>query len=125
MTIFDHYYFSIFNTFKQRFKQKANTIALFYISFLQIAILFVSGAFLITFLSKMNVNTPSTNKVIAFFVIGALSIHIKNWLKYNGKTRMVLKAKRNREKVKDASLLLLFIIPIVCIALGFIVLKSF
>jgi len=121
MTIFDHYYFSVFNTFKQRYKKKAT---LFYISFLQIAILFVSGAFLITFLSKMNINTPSNNKIIAFFVIGALSIHIKNWLKYNGKTRMVLKAKRNRKKVTDTKLWLLLLLPIVCIILGIIILKG-
>jgi len=125
MTIFDRYFISVFNAFKTTFKQKANTIALFYISLLQIAILFVSGVFFITFLNQMNVKTPSTSKVITVFVMVAVAIHIKNWLKYNGKTRMVLKAKLNRKKAKDASLPLLFSLPIACIVLGFILLKSF
>lgn len=123
MTTFDQFFFAIFSAFKPKFKQKANSIALFYISILQIALLFVIGAFLVTFLSKMHVKTMSTSKMWTLFIIFSIIIHLKNWMKYNGKSRKVLNAKFNKSKNSyNTSILLL--LPIGCIILGLILLKS-
>ncbi|UAB76636.1 hypothetical protein [Mesoflavibacter sp. SCSIO 43206] len=124
MTTFDQFFFAIFSAFKPKFKQKANSIALFYISILQIALLFVIGAFLVTFLSKMHVKTMSTSSMWTLFIIFSIIIHLKNWMKYNGKSRKVLNAKFNKSKNSyNTSILLL--LPIGCIILGLILLKSF
>ena len=124
MTTFDQFFFAIFSAFKPEFKQKANSIALFYISILQIALLFVIGAFLVTFLSKMHVKTMSTSSMWTLFIIFSIIIHLKNWMKYNGKSRKVLNAKFNKSKNSyNTSILLL--LPIGCIILGLILLKSF
>ncbi|WP_417557366.1 hypothetical protein [Mesoflavibacter zeaxanthinifaciens] len=124
MTTFDQFFFAIFSAFKPKFKQKANSIALFYISILQIALLFVIGAFLVTFLSKMHVKTMSTSSMWTLFIIFSIIIHLKNWMKYNGKSRKVLNAKSNKSKNSyNTSILLL--LPIGCIILGLILLKSF
>ncbi|WP_304140574.1 hypothetical protein [Mesoflavibacter zeaxanthinifaciens] len=123
MTTFDQFFFAIFSAFKPKFKQKANSIALFYISILQIALLFVIGAFLVTFLSKMHVKTMSTSSMWTLFIIFSIIIHLKNWMKYNGKSRKVLNAKFNKSKSSyNTSILLL--LPIGCIILGLILLKS-
>jgi len=45
MNYFNQLYLTVFSRFKGRFKQKANTIALFYTSVLQIALLFLGGVF--------------------------------------------------------------------------------
>lgn len=123
MTTFDQFFFSIFTAFKPRFKQKANTIALFYISALQIALLFVIGVFFATFLSKMHANTISVSNAWTLFIIFAVIIHFKNWMKYNGKSRKVLNAKFNKSK-SSYSLSILLLLPIICFVLGFILLKS-
>jgi len=123
MTTFDQFFFAIFSAFKPKFKQKANSIALFYFSILQIALLFVIGAFLVTFLSKMHVKTMSTSSMWTLFIIFSIIIHLKNWMKYNGKSRKVLNAKFNKSKNSyNTSILLL--LPIGCIILGLILLKS-
>ena len=123
MTTFDQFFFAIFSAFKPKFKQKANSIALFYISILQIALLFVIGAFLVTFLSKMHVKTMSTSSMWTLFIIFSIIIHLKNWMKYNGKSRKVLNAKFNKSKNSyNTSILLL--LPIGCIILGLILLNS-
>ena len=124
MTTFDQFFFSIFTVFKTRFKQKANTIALLYISTLQIALLFVIGVFFTTFLNKMHVNTMSIENTWILFVLFSIIIHLKNWMKYNGKSRKVLNAKFNKSKNSyNTSILLL--LPVSCIVLGLILLKSF
>ncbi len=123
MTTFDQYFFAIFSAFKSKFKQKANTIALFYISLLQIALLFVTGAFLVTFLSKMHVKTMSTSNFWTLFIIFSIMIHFKNWMKYNGKSRKVLNAKFNKSK-NNYNTSILLLLPIGCIILGLILLKS-
>ncbi|WGD35570.1 hypothetical protein [Olleya sp. YS] len=124
MTTFDQFFFSVFTTFKARFKQKANAIALVYISALQIALLFLLGVFFATFLDKMNVSTISSDKAWILFFISAVIIHLKNWLKYNGKTRKVLNAKYNRSKSKQHNIILLLCLPIVCVVLALILLQS-
>ncbi|QCE41443.1 hypothetical protein [Psychroserpens sp. NJDZ02] len=121
---FDQFFFTVFTAFKTKFKQKANTIALVYISILQIALCFLLGVFIATFLTKMNASTISSEKAWTLFVLSAMAIHFKNWLNYNGKARKVLNAKFNKSKTKKHSLIMLFSLPFVCLILGLILLQS-
>lgn len=124
MTTFDQFFFAIFSAFKPKFKQKANSIALLYISLLQIALLFVVGAFFVTFLNKMHVKTMSTSNMWTLFIIFSIVLHLKNWMKYNGKSRKVLNAKFNKSK-NTYSISILLLLPVVCAILGVIILKAF
>lgn len=124
MTTFDQFFFAIFSAFKPKFKQKANSIALLYISLLQIALLFVVGVFFVTFLNKMHVKTMSTSNMWTLFVIFSIVLHLKNWMKYNGKSRKVLNAKFNKSK-NTYSVSILLLLPVICTILGIIILKAF
>ena len=124
MTTFDQFFFAIFSAFKPKFKQKANSIALFYISILQIALLFVIGAFFVTFLNKMHVKTMSISNMWTLFIIFSIVLHLKNWMKYNGKSRKVLNAKFNKSK-NSYSISILLLLPVICTVLGIIILKAF
>jgi len=124
MTTFDQFFFAIFSAFKPKLKQKANSIALLYVSTLQIALLFVIGVFFTTFLNKMHVKTMSTSNMWTLFTIFSIIIHLKNWMKYNGKSRKVLNAKFNKSK-NTYSISILLLLPVICIILGVIMLKSF
>ncbi|WP_425076568.1 hypothetical protein [Psychroserpens sp. S379A] len=124
MTTFDIFFFSIFSHYKTRFKQKANTIAVFYISVLQIALLFLLGSFFAVFLSQMNVATMSSSKAWTLFIIASVIIYFKNWIQYSGKKRKVLNAKTNKSKSKLYSIWLLWLLPIACIGLSIIILKA-
>lgn len=124
LNTFDQLFFTVFTAFKTRYKQKANSIALLYISALQITLFFLLGVFIATFLTKMNASTISSEKAWTLFVLSAIAIHFKNWLKYNGKTRKVLNAKFNKSKAKQHNLKLLLSLPFVCLALAIILLQS-
>ncbi len=124
MTVFDQFFFSIFNHFKTKYKQKANAIAVYYTSILQIAIVFVLGAFFTVFSTQMNMSTMSKEKAWVLFVLIAIGIHFKNWIKYSGKTRMVLNAKLNKKKSPNHNVMLLFALPLACLALGLIILQA-
>ncbi|WP_452222746.1 hypothetical protein [Lacinutrix chionoecetis] len=124
MTIFDRFFYFIFTRFKAQFKQKANTIALVYISVLQIAILFLLGAFFAAFFSQLHVNSISSENAWVLFVIASIAIHLKNWISYNGKTRKVMNAKFNRKKAPKYNMLLLFSLPFICVLMGYIFLQA-
>lgn len=124
MTVFDQFLFSIFNHYKVKYKQKANIIAIWYTSLLQISILFLLGAFFTVFSVQMNMTTMSKEKAWTLFILIAIGIHFKNWIKYNGKGRKVLNAKFNKKKSPNHNIALLFVLPIASIALGLIILQA-
>jgi len=124
MTVFDQFFYFIFTKYKARYKQKANTIALFYTSILQIALAFLLGCFFAAFFSQMHVNAMSSDKAWILFVIIALAIHFKNWISYNGKTRKVMNAKFNKKKAPKYNLALLLVLPFICIVIGLILLQA-
>lgn len=124
MTVFDQFFYSIFNYFKAKYKQKANAIAMWYTSILQIAILFLLGAFFTVFWVQMNMSTMSTEKVWTLFILIAIGIHFKNWIKYNGKGRKVLNARFNKKKSPNYNIAILFLLPIASIVLGLIILQA-
>jgi len=124
MTTFDIFFFSIFSYYKTRLKKKANTIAVFYISTLQIALIFLLGCFFAVFLNQIHVNTMSSSKAWTLFIITSAVIYFKNWIQYSGKKRMVLNAKTNKSKSQLYSIWLLWLLPIACIGLSIIILKA-
>ena len=124
MNFFDQLYLTVFNRFKGRYKQKANTIALFYTSVLQIALLFLGGVFFIKFLEQMKVIVMSSSNMSILFVMIAVFIYFRNWVNYSGRKRRVLNAKLSSKKDLGYSLLILMALPIAIIALSVLFYKA-
>ncbi len=99
MTIFDSLFFNVFHHYKPKYKRKANTIALCYVSMLQISLLLFSGVVLAIFLNEMNTTTMSSEKAWSLFIMGSIFIHFRNWMQYTGKKRSIINAKRNRKQL--------------------------
>lgn len=124
MTFFDKIFFFIFTHFKTTYKQKANSIALFFTSVLQIALLFLLGCFLAAFLSQMHVSGITSTKAWTAFVLLSIGLHFKNWMTYSGQTRKVLNAKWNKIKAPKYNLMLLFALPLIAIILAVVLLQA-
>jgi hypothetical protein len=124
MTIFDQFFFTIFSHYKPKYKNKANSIALYYTTLLQIGLAFAFGCFAIVFFNKMHVDVISNEKAIIVFVLAAIGIHFKNWIKYSGKTRKVMNAKHNKRKTQHYNLYLLWFLPFACLGFGIILLQA-
>ena len=124
MNFFDQLYLTIFNRFKGRYKQMANTIALYYTSGLQIALLFLGGVFFIKFLEQMKVVVMSSSNTGLLFVMTAVVLHFKNWVSYSGRKRRVLNAKLSKKKDLGYSMLTLVALPVAIIALSILFYKA-
>ncbi len=123
MTVFDQFYFNVFNHYKARYKRRANTLAVFYISFLQLSIILVLGVFFAAFFNQMNVDTISSQKAWTLFIITSFIVYFKNWIQYSGRKRSVMNAKLNRNKSSQYNIWLLWLLPICCITLSIILLQ--
>lgn len=124
MTIFDKFFFGMFLFYKSRFKQKSNTIALLYISLLQITLLFLLGCFFAAFFSQMHFDSMSSEKAWTVFILVSIGIHFANWIKYNGKTRKILNAKLNKKKTPQYNIYKLWALPLLCIGFGLLFLQA-
>ena len=124
MNFFNQLYLTVFSRFKGRFKQKANTIALFYTSVLQIALLFLGGVFFIKFLEQMKVVVMSGSNAWLLFIMTAVFIHFKNWVNYSGRKRRVLNAKLSNKKSLEYSLFMLIVLPVGIIGLALLMLQA-
>lgn len=125
MTVFDQFALTIFNHYKPRFKRKANTIVVFYMSLLQCSLLLLLGIFFSEFFNQMKVVTMSPSNAWTLFIIASVIIYFKNWMVYSGKRRLVLNAKSNKKKYNDYNVWVLWLIPFCCIALSVLVLNKF
>ncbi len=125
MTIFDQFALSIFNHYKPRFKRKANTIAVFYLSLLQCSMLLLLGVFFSEFFNQMKVNTMSASNAWTLFIIASVLIYFKNWMSFTGKKRLSLNAKSNRKKSNTYNVWVLWLIPFGCIAIALMLLDKF
>ena len=125
MTIFDQFALSVFNHYKPRFKRKANTIAVFYMSLLQCSLLLLLGVFFSEFFNQMKVNTMSSSNAWTLFVIASVIIYFKNWMVYSGKRRLVLNAKSNKKKYSSYNVWVLWMLPLGCIAISILLLNKF
>ncbi|MBQ0768708.1 MAG: hypothetical protein KBT58_05410 [Bizionia sp.] len=124
MTVLEQFFFSVFSHFKGKFKQKANTIALVYISVLEIGISFVLGSFFAAFLSQLHADLMSSEKAWTLFVLIAIGIYFKNWIKYGGKNRKVLNAKYNKMKTAEHNIVVLLLLPIICFGFGLLLIQA-
>ncbi|WP_456438670.1 hypothetical protein [Psychroserpens sp.] len=123
MTTFDTLFFSVFNHYKTTRKQKANAIAIIYISLLQITLILVLGAFFSVFLEQMHVNTFSAAKGWTLFIMTSVFVYFRNWVVYSGRKRKVLNAKTNKNK-QTYSIWLLWLLLLGCILLAIILLNA-
>ncbi|MDG1014430.1 MAG: hypothetical protein P8O09_04375 [Flavobacteriaceae bacterium] len=123
MNYFNRLYLTTFNRFKARFRQKANTIALFYVSIVEIAITLLLGIFFIKFLDQMKVVITNGTNGWLLFIILALFIHFKNWLNYSGRKRRILNAKLSNKKDLEYSLFILISLPLGLLGLSLIMLE--
>jgi hypothetical protein len=124
MNFFNQLYLTVFSRFKGRFKQKANTIALFYTSVLQITLLFLGGVFFIKFLEQMKVVVMSESNAWVLFIMTAVFIHFKNWVSYSGRKRRVLNAKLSNKKGLEYSWFMLIVLPVGIIGLALLMLQA-
>tara|TARA_B110000902_G_scaffold264474_1_gene346076 strand:- start:6566 stop:6943 length:378 start_codon:yes stop_codon:yes gene_type:complete len=124
MNFFNQLYFTVFNHFKARYKQKANSIALYYVSILQIALLLLGGIFFTKFLEQMKVVVMSSTNSVVLFCLIALFIHFKNWVNYSGRKRRVLNAKLTNKKDLGYSMFILLVLPVGIISLSILLLKT-
>ena len=123
MNYFNRLYLTTFNRFKARFRQKANTIALFYVSIVEIAIILLLGIFFIKFLDQMKVIIMNGTNGWLLFMILALFIHFKNWLSYSGRKRRILNAKLSIKQDLEYSLFVLISLPLGLLGLSLIMLE--
>lgn len=119
-SFFDNHYISIFNHYKKAFGKKSINIALLYISALEISIVLVLAAFFMAFATQMKMQIMSSTKFWILFSLIALFIISKNWMRYNGKKRTILNAK---SKHNTTSIYLLWLMPVGCFAMAFILLQ--
>ena len=124
MNYFNQLYRTVFSRFKGRFKQKANTIALYYVSVVEIALILLLGVFFIKFLDQMKVVVMSGSNAWLLFVMTAVFIYFKNWVSYSGRKRRVLNAKLSNKKGLEYSLFILIVLPIGIIGLSLLMLKA-
>lgn len=124
MNYFNQLYWTVFSRFKGRFKQKVNTIALYYVSVVEIALILLLGVFFIKFLDQMKFVVMSGSNAWLLFVMTAVFIHFKNWVSYSGRKRRVLNAKLSNKKGLEYSLFILIVLPIGIIGLSLLMLKA-
>ncbi|WP_411766306.1 hypothetical protein [Winogradskyella sp. A3E31] len=117
----DTFYISFFNRFKKGFKKKAVLLAQVYITFLELSLVLLLVSFFAAFANQMKIDLMSQTKAIVLLIILAIGIWFKNWLKFTGKKRNVLNASKKR---KDEPLWKLILVPIVCLILTFVFVKS-
>ena len=124
MTTFDTLFFSVFKHYKTTHKQKANTIAIAYLSLLQIALILVLGVFFSVFLEQMHVNTFSSSKAWTLFIMASVFVYFRNWMIYSGRKRKVLNAKTNKNKQTTYSIWLLWLLLLGCVLLAIVLLNA-
>lgn len=123
MTVFDSLFFNVFNHYKIKYKKRSITFSVLYITILQLSILLVLGVFFATFFSQMNVDTLSSEKAWALFIITSVIIYFKNWIQYSGRKRSILNAKLSKSKSKLYNIWLLWLLPISLIALSIVLMQ--
>jgi hypothetical protein len=112
----DNFYIAVFNYYKLRLGKKSLKIALFYINLFELSLYLAFSAFFLAFASQMKIPIMSMTKFWILFSIIGCFIVFKNWMRYNGKKRNVLKAKAKGKQ----SIFLLWLLPIGCLAIAII-----
>jgi len=124
MTTFDALFFRFFNHYKTQKSKKANSIATFYITFLQSSLLLLLGVFFAGFFRQMRVDTMSSGKAWTLFALTVVFVYFKNWMQYGGRKRKVLNAKILKKKKVGYNIWLLWLLPVVILGLTFVLFQA-
>ncbi|GAA3633065.1 hypothetical protein [Flavivirga jejuensis] len=124
MNLFDTLFYNIFSQYKTKYKQKANSIAVIYVTLLQVALLLLLGVFFAGFFKQMNMVTMSSTKAWTLFVLMAGFIYFKNWMQYTGKKRMMINAKMNKKKTQHHNIWLLWLLPVATLGLAYVLFQA-
>ncbi|MCK0123357.1 hypothetical protein MWU76_02985 [Gelidibacter sp. F2691] len=117
MTIFDQLFFNSFNYYKKTaYKNKANRIAIIYITIVQVALLLVLGVFFAEFFQQMHVATMSSTNAWILLAAASLILYFFNWIQYSGKKRKIMNA--NQKKKTGYGIFTLWMIPAVAVFLA-------
>ena len=93
MDFFDKSYLTVQKQYKPKYKQRANSFALWFVSALQIGLLLLFGYFLFLFIKETRTIYLSADKAWLFFILTCLFIIIRNWLRYGGRQLKIRRAK--------------------------------
>ena len=124
MTTFDKLFYNIFIYYKPKYKQKANNIAVAYVTILQVVLLLLLGVFFAGFFKQMNVATMSSTKAWILFTLMTVFIFFKNWMQYTGKRRMMIHSKMNKKKSNTNNIYLLWLLPVAVLGLTFVLYQA-
>jgi len=116
----DTFYITIFNHYKKTLGKRSLILSLVYINVLELSITLALAAFFMAFASQMKIVVMSITKFWVLYGLIALFVIFKNWLRYNGKKRNILNSKL---KGKQTSIYLLWLLPIGCFSIAFILLQ--
>lgn len=117
----DTFYISIYNHYKKLLGKRSLRIALFYINILELSLLLALTAFIMAFATQMKMDVMSSTKFWILFALISAFVIFKNWMRYNGKKRMILNAKH---KSKSHSIFILWLLPFGSLAIGLILLQA-
>ncbi len=123
MSIFDSLFFNIFNHYKTKHKKRSITIAVLYLTLLQLSIILVLGVFFAAFFNQMNIDTMSSEKAWALFIVTSFIVYFKNWIQNSGRKRSVINAKLSKRKSRHYNIWLLWLLPVCCIALSILLMQ--
>ena len=124
MNLSDTLFYNIFSHYKTKLKQKANNIAVVYITLLQVSLLLLLGVFFSGFFRQMNMVTMSSSEAWTLFTLAAIFIYFKNWMQYTGKRRMMINAKMNKKKSNTYNIYLLWLLPVAILGLTYVVFQA-
>jgi hypothetical protein len=116
INMLDRYYITVFNFYKKSLGKRSLLLALLYINVLELSIILTFSTFFMAFAKQMKIITMTSTKFWMLFCLGSIFIVFKNWMRYNGKKRIVLNAKSKAQKI---SIYLLWLLPI-----GLLILSS-
>ena len=126
--MFDQLFYKTILSYKSRVKKpkqrKLMSKATTYITALQLSILFVLAIVLIKATRSSFLLYSSIYEQVFYIVLAGIILYLFNALYYNGKRMLQIKNKAIKENIKGTEVWKLWSIPIIMIALGFILLNA-
>ena len=81
------------------------------------------GVFFSEFFKQMRLTTLTNNEVWLIYFLGIIGLYFMNWIQYSGRKRNIRRANLSKSKSEHRSIVILWLIPILCILLSIIFLK--
>ncbi|WP_298519025.1 hypothetical protein [uncultured Kordia sp.] len=126
--MFDQLFYKTVLSYKAQAKKqkhkKLMSLATNYITVLQLSILLVVSIVLIKATNSTFLLYSSIYEQVFYIILAGIVLYLFNALYYNGKRMLQIKNRAIKENTKGTEVWKLWSIPIVIIALGFILLKA-